>query len=355
MALNSDALALAAKINKAQGAGTMSIASTMTHYGRLTSGSIALDVILGGGWPQNQWVEILGPESNGKTAVVLKTIAANQALDQDFAVLWVASEHYDKDQAEALGVDTTRVMVVSTNDMEAAFNTIIQGAESKAFDAIVLDSYPALIPGEEKEKPMEEVTVAAGARITGRFFRKIGPAMRRGSDTEDRPIIGFFINQFRDKIGGWSPAGTPKTSPGGNAKNYFFYARVEVRRDEWIVEARPGKGKANVGQTIKCTTIKNKSAPPRQVATLHFYFRDAPELGFFRGDYDTANEYFVYGVLYDIIGRVGTSYYTYGDRKWHGKDAFLRDLRGELDLQEELRVQILAESVKPDRERMKAA
>lgn len=352
--MNAEALAFAAKINKAHGDGTIAVASAMVNYGRITSGSLSLDVALGGGWPTGQWHEVLGKESNGKTVVVLKTVAANQQADPDFATLWIASEHYDEDQAQSLGVDNDRVHVVHTNDMEFAYEVIIEGCASRAFDAVVLDSYPALIAKAEEEKTMDDVQVAPGARVTGKFFRKLGPAMRRSLDTPDRPVTGFFINQYRDKIGGFSPAGIPQTSPGGNGKNYFFYTRVEVRRDEFIDEPRKGKGKTRVGQVIKVKTLKNKSAPPQQIATIDFYFRDAPFLGFFRGDYDLAKEYVTYAIIYDIIERRG-AYYFYGERKWQGQDKLLDSVREEIGLQEELREKILIESKRPDRERIGAS
>ena len=50
---------------------------------RITTGVLAYDLMLGGGWPVNQWSEIIGEESSGKTALAYKTIAANQALDPD--------------------------------------------------------------------------------------------------------------------------------------------------------------------------------------------------------------------------------------------------------------------------------
>ena len=50
---------------------------------RITTGVLAFDLMLGGGWPVNQWSEIVGDESAGKTAIAYKTIAANQALDPE--------------------------------------------------------------------------------------------------------------------------------------------------------------------------------------------------------------------------------------------------------------------------------
>ncbi|MFE9525203.1 hypothetical protein [Streptomyces sp. NPDC006631] len=357
MSVNKEALALLAKINKAH-PGAVCFASEMKVAKRFTSGSLSLDIALGGGWPGNQWVEVIGRESHGKTFIVYKTLAANQKKDPNFTCLWVAAEHYDTDQAEALGVDNERVIVVPTQAMEFAYQTMLDFATSRSVDMIVLDSYPALIPDEEAEKDMDEATMALGARLTGKFFRKSGAATKRSmTDPDDRPMLGIVINQYRDAIGKFSPHGTPTTTPGGNAKNYAFYTRVEVRRDEWIQEARPGKGKVNVGQVIKVKTIKNKSAAPQQVATIDAYFRSAPYLNFARGDFDTTKEIMIMGILFDVIKRKGAYYEIengeFDDKgkpvlRWHSKENTLAAIREDLDLQEFLYEKVLAASQHAD-------
>jgi recombination protein RecA len=337
--LSAEAVSLAAELNKRLGEGSVVLASDMRVARRYTSGSLSLDVALGGGWPGNQWAEILGLESHGKTAIVLKTIAANQALDPDFSTLWIAAEHYDVDQAAALGVDNSRVVVVPTQEMEVAYETMLRFASDRAVDCVVLDSYPALIPKEEEEKAMDEAVMALGARLTGKFFRKAGSATRRSLVLQERPMLGFIINQYRDKIGAFAPHGTPKTSPGGNAKNYAFYVRVEVNRDEWIEEATPGKGKVKVGQKIKVRTIKNKSAAPQQVAYVDFYFRDAPILGFERGDYDVVKELVAMALVYDVITRGGATF-RFGEHKWTGKDAMFAGIRADVAVRNEITEQV---------------
>lgn len=343
--MNQDAQALIASINKEHGEGAVCYASDMRIARRFTSGSLSLDIALGGGWPGNQWSEVIGRESHGKTTVVYKTLAANQQQDPNFTCLWVAAEHYDTDQAEALGVDNTRVLVIATQAMEFAYQSMLDFATSRSVDMIVLDSYPALIADEESEKDMDEATMTLGARLTGKFFRKAGSATKRSmQDPDDRPMLGIVVNQFRDAIGKRAMHGiTPTTTPGGNGKNYAFYTRVEVRRDEYILETRPGKGKVNVGQVIKVKTIKNKSAAPQQIATIDFYFRAAPYLNFPRGAYDTAKEIMTMGVLFDVIKRKG-AYFEYEDgvyddkgkpvRRWQGKDPMLAALREDTEFQQ---------------------
>ena len=334
--INSDARALVSAVNKKYGSGAIILGSDIKVAKRFTSGSLSLDVALGGGWPANQWVEVRGHESHGKTAIVYKTLAANQAEDPEFTTLWIAAEHYDSDQAAALGVDNSRVIVHPTQGMEEAYETMLLFAQSKSVDAIVLDSYPALVADEEAGKGMEDAVVAVGARLTGKFFRKAGAARRSLTDLDERPFIGFFINQYRDAIGQWSPQGTPQTTPGGKAKNYAFYVIVDVRRAEWIQEAVPGKAlKVNVGQVIKVKTVKNKSSAPQQTASIDFYFRDAPVRGFKRGEYDAVKEVKVMGILFDVIKRSG-AWFSFENGQVDDKGKPLYRWQGIVDMEEAL-------------------
>lgn len=339
--MHEDARAFAAEMNKLLKEEVVVCASDLVIPKRFTSGSLALDVVLGGGWPGNQWVEIIGRESAGKTLIAFHTIAANQKNDPEFNALWVAAEHYDSEQAAALGVDNDRVTVVTTQEMETAFTVMLKATDSKVFDCIVLDSYPALLTDEEDEKEMDEFTTATGARMVNKFIRKAGKVSHRKFDGSERPFLGIIVNQFRDQIGGFARFGVPQTSPGGKGKNYFYYARLEVARVQYLEEKRPGFEKpVKVGQTIKFTTIKNKSAAPQQYAEVDAYFRGAPFLGFKRGEIDVAKEYLAMGKLFDVIDTKG-SYLLYGGQQWQGKDKMLTALREDVKLTAALAADVL--------------
>lgn len=340
--IDANAQALIAKVNKALGEDTFMLASELLIPRRYPTGCLGLDVITGGGVPGNQWIEVLGKESSGKTSMILKLIAANQAIDPGFTVLWVAGEHFDSDQAVALGVDLERVIVFPHGqEMETAFEVMIQAAEDKSVDLIVLDSYPALIAAEEDEKVMSEATMAKGAQMMGKFVRKAGKATRRKNDGTERPMFGIIVNQWRDKIGGFSRFGTPQTSPGGNGKNYFFYVRIDVARVEFLKEKRPGiKDPVTVGQTIKFKTIKNKGAAPQQTAEVDFYNRGAPFLGFKRGDYDLAKEYLTLAKLFRVLTVKGGGNFYYGDGHWRAEDKMLEAMRTEPELMDKIGAEV---------------
>jgi len=294
---------------------------------RTTTGVLAFDLMLGGGWPTNQWSEIIGDESSGKTAIAYKTIAANQALDPNYVAMWVAAEDYVPDYAAAIGVDLDRLWVVENNVMEEVYDLVIKVLDNRAVDCIVIDSLPALVPSDEAEKAMEEFTVGLGARLTGKFLRKSGKAQKRSLVEDDRGCTGLIINQWRQKIG--VMYGDNRTTPGGLAKNFHYFIRCEVKRDEWLTVKDE-----KVGQTIKARTIKNKTFRPQQTAQVDFYFTDAN--GFHFGDFDTVKDIVNICIAIGTITRAG-AFYSFNGQKWQGKEALIAGVREDLDLQSQLK------------------
>lgn len=339
--MNNEALKVFAKLNKKFGPETVVLGTDIRDdlIGRMTTGSLAVDVILGGGWPTNQWHEIIGEASNGKTALALKTIAANQQRDPEFTAVWVAAEQWVPSYAELCGVDVSRVYVIATNVMEEAYEAVVQLTESKAIDCIVIDSLPALVPMAEDEKEMEDFTVGRGAIMTNKFFRKVGKASKRSLTNPERPFIGIMINQWRDKVG--VMYGDPRTTPGGKGKDYAFFTRLEIKRDDWL-ETGTGQDKRRVGQTIKVRTLKNKSAPPSQTAYVDFYFAEGGSVA--AGDFDFAKEIVALGILNKVITRAG-AYYRYQDRQWQGADNMVNSIKEEPELRDALEKEVL-ETVK---------
>lgn len=320
------------QLNKKLGEGSIVLGSEIATelIPRFTTGSVTFDYVLGGGLPGNQWNELIGEPSHGKTLVALKTVAANQAINPDFMTVWVAAEQWVPEYAAMCGVDAEKVIVIETTVMEEAFDAVIAFAESKSVDCIVIDSLPALTPSPEVAKDMDEMTVGRGALLTNKFFRKVGAAMKRSLVEQERPVLGIIINQWRFKIGVMH--GDPRTTPGGVGKDYAFFTRCEIKRDEWI-EIGPSGNKKRVGQRIRIRTLKNKTAPPHRIAYVDVYFDHGGDC--LPGEYDFAKEIASLCVVKEILTRKGGWYY-FGDRKWQGMESVIESIREEVDLREEL-------------------
>lgn len=82
------------------------------HIERFPSGSLALDIAMGGGVPRGRILEIFGPESSGKTTLALHMIAELQKLKGQAA--FIDAEHaLDVQYAKKIGVDVDNLLVSS--------------------------------------------------------------------------------------------------------------------------------------------------------------------------------------------------------------------------------------------------
>lgn len=307
-----------ARINKrVPGAVVWGSEITQDTLPRITTGSLGLDVALGGGWVTNHWNEIVGLPSAGKTMLVLKTIAANQALDPNWTVVWCAAEDFVDSYAVMLGCDLSRFIVVNENGMEPVYQAAIDFIKSRSVDCLVIDSLPALVPVREDEKTMEDFQPGLSAFLTGKFFRKVAPSLKGSLVEGGRPISGFIINEWRQKF---VTMGDPRTTPGGQSKDFRCFIRVEIRRDEWIKNTRD----VPIGQVLRISTIKNKTAPSGRLAYIDAYFADGNDHK--AGDFDTLKDLVEAAKAYGVIERSG-AYYTFGTKKWHGNAEMLAALR----------------------------
>ena len=303
---------------------------------RTSTGILSLDQALGGGWATNQWNELVGNESAGKTALAYKTVANDHQQDPDSYWLWVAAEEFVPSYAKAIGVDLDRLMVMETNQMETVLEFVLKVINDRMVDGVVIDSLPALVTQVETEKGMDEPSVATGAQLLSRFFRKCADAQRRslreGSDDRDCTMIA--INQWRDAIG--VMYGDPRTTPGGKAKNYYFFTRIDVSRKGWLADGSNVEDR--VGQTIRCRTMKNKTYRPSQVAEFDFYFADSRD-GFKMGEFDHIRDLATVAIDLELVDRSGAWYYldrgTPDEQKWNGLAAFSDALKDDAVLRDQ--------------------
>ncbi len=330
----SDSIAASINRDKRFGPGTVVLASDITLAERGSTGALAFDVAMSGGLPINQWTEVLGLENAGKTAFILKSLAMQQALDEEYFCVWVASEAFDPDLADKCGVDRTRVYLVEENIMELAFEACLQFLEGRGCDMLVIDSYPAMVTQLEDDKGVDEISMG-GAKILNLFMRKATKASKRSlTSTDDRPFIGFIVNQWREKIGVLH--GDPRTSPGGKGKNYWMYARLDVKRDEWILNT----AKEKVGQAIKIVCIKMKGARPQQVGVADFYFADHGE--FTAGDYDTFKQIVNLAIYFDVIERSGSGYKGPEGQHIKSQQLLVGTLRSDIEWRARVEREVLA-------------
>lgn len=226
----------------------------------ISTGSLKLDTALGiGGYPKGRIIEVLGPESSGKTTLTLE--ATVQAQKQGGEVLFVDAEHaLDVRYAEALGVDLNKFSICQPSTAEEALDICDIAVKSGIFSLIIVDSVAALVPKSELEGDIDQASVGVMARLMSKVMRKI-----IGGCSQTKTTM-IFINQIRMKIG--VMFGNPETTTGGNALKFYSSVRLDIRRTGSIKDAKEGIS----GNTTRIKVIKNKVAPPFKEAELNIAF-----------------------------------------------------------------------------------
>lgn len=275
----------------------------------IPTGAISLDAALGvGGVPKGRVVELFGPESAGKTMLALHIVAEAQRMGGVAA--FIDAEHaLDVGFARKLGVDVDNLLVSQPDSGEEALEITDTLVRSGAIDIIVVDSVAALVPKAELEGDMGDSHMGLQARQMSQALRKLTGSVQKAGTTV------IFINQLRMKIG--VMFGSPETTTGGRALNFYASVRLDIRGIGAIKD-----GDEVIGRRTRVKVVKNKVAPPFREAEFDIMFR-GDDVGISR-----EGDLLDLGVNGGFVEKSGT-WFSYGeDRLGQGREnarIFLRD------------------------------
>jgi recombination protein RecA len=294
----------------------------------IPTGSIALDLALGiGGVPRGRIVEIYGPESSGKTTLVLHVIAEAQKAGGIAA--FIDAEHaLDVSYAKKIGVSVEDLYISQPDTGEQALEIAEKLIRSGALDVLVIDSVAALTPKAEIEGEMGDSHMGLQARLMSQALRKITGAINKSN------TVVIFTNQIREKIG--VMFGNPETTTGGRALKFYSSVRMDIRRTGSITE-----GDDFIGNRTKVKVVKNKLAPPFRVAEFDIMFNE--------GISKNGNLIDV-GVEFGVVKKAG-AWYSYKDENIaQGREAAKEYLRENPKVAKEVEEEIKKAANKSDDE-----
>lgn len=289
----------------------------------IPSGSLGLDIALGiNGYPRGRVIEIYGPESSGKTTLAIHAIAECQRKGGIAA--FIDAEHaFDRNYAQALGVDTENLLISQPDNGEQALEITENLIRSGAIDIIVIDSVAALTPRSEIEGEMGDSKMGLQARLMSQALRKLTSTIGRTG------CCCMFINQLREKIG--VLFGNPETTTGGNALKFYASQRLDIRRKGAPIKDKEGN---ILGNTVKVKVVKNKLAPPFRVAEFDILYGEG---------ISKEGEIVDLGSDLGILSKAG-SWYSYGDTKIaQGREAAKQFMIDNPEVAEEVEMKIKAE------------
>jgi len=287
------------------------------------TGSLSLDLALGGGIPRGRIIEIYGPESSGKTTLSLHAIAEVQKAGGTAA--FIDAEHaLDPAYAKRIGVDVENLLLSQPDNGEQALEITETLVRSSAVDLIVVDSVAALVPRAEIEGDMGDPQMGLQARLMSQALRKLTGVISRSKTTV------IFINQIRMKIG--VMFGNPETTTGGNALKFYASVRMDIRRISQIKA-----GDAVIGNRARVKVVKNKIAPP---------FREAEFDIMYNQGISTAGDILDLAVKFNIVEKAGAWFAYNGEKIGQGREAAKTYLQENSTVQAEVAEKVREASMK---------
>jgi recombination protein RecA len=309
------------KINKIYGAGSiMTLGDTEpVTTNLLSTGSLMIDKILGGGIARGRITEIFGPEGSGKTTLCTHIVAQCQKEGGKVAYVDV-EQSYDIKYAEKLGVNSKELVFSQPSSAEQALDIVDMLARTGEISLIVVDSVAALAPQAELDGEIGDANIGLSARLMSKCMRKIASALNETN------CAVIFINQLRAMIStGWS-AGPSETTPGGRALKYAASQRIDIRKSKAIKS-----GEEVIGAETKIKIVKNKIAPPMKSCVVPLIFGEG-----FRSEDEAIN----LGIEYGLIEKTGGWYTTHDGVRLQGLSTVTAYYKDKPEVFEDLREKV---------------
>lgn len=203
----------------------------------ISTGSIGLDRLMGGGLHRGYLSEFYGPSGGGKSTIALA--AASNVLNNGGSVLWEDIEGSldfgDSGSARTswlhkngIDPDNSRFKVAWPRTGEEAYSLALDAVVSQIFDLVILDSVAAMVTEAELDARETKGTLTS-TRYGGGLATLNSGALKHLVDENKRVRKAhvILVNQQREKIGVHIGG---KKSTGGRIVEHMIRTRLWVCR-----------------------------------------------------------------------------------------------------------------------------
>ena len=292
--------------------------------------SFGLNKALSGGLPYGRQVLIWGSKSSAKSSLCLQTVALAQKEGKVCA--WIDAEmSYDKNWAEKLGVDTSKLIVSQCRTINEMVD-IGTNLMNAGVDLIVVDSITSLLPAIYFEKDSAELKQLENTKQIGAEARDFSNAwkMINYANNKIKPTLFVLISQSRNNINAMYTSQQPT---GGQATKFYSSTIIKLFSSESDNQAIKGKIpvgdkliEEKIGRKIRWDLQFSKTSPGFQSGEYDFYFRgNSVGVDSIADLIDTAE-------LMGIVERTGAWYLLPDGSKVQGREGFINKVRENKEL-----------------------
>lgn len=292
--------------------------------------SFGLNKALSGGLPYGRQVLIWGSKSSAKSSLCLQTVALAQKEGKVCA--WIDAEmSYDKNWAEKLGVDTSKLIVSQCRTINEMVD-IGTNLMNAGVDLVVVDSITSLLPAIYFEKDSTELKQLENTKQIGAEARDFSNAwkMINYANNKIKPTLFVLISQSRNNINAMYTSQQPT---GGQATKFYSSTIIKLFSSESDNQAIKGKISVGdklieekIGRKIRWDLQFSKTSPGFQSGEYDFYFRgNSVGVDSIADLIDTAE-------LMGIVERTGAWYLLPDGSKVQGREGFINKVREDKEL-----------------------
>ena len=233
--------------------------NTNTEHFDLSTGSLSLDLALGGGIRSGRITELIAWEGAGKTTICLHLIA--EAQKKGLNVAYIDAEHaLDEKYAKAIGVDWEKLKPTLFQPMngEDAFQYGQELLKTGELQLLIFDSTSGMLPKSQMEAEPGGSNMGKHALL----FSKEVPKVNIFAANNNAIVV--FVSQLREKIG--VMFGSPETTQAGNTLKFFASNRIDLRR------SLEKEGDEVIGINTKFKILKCKTSAPYKTGIIPILF-----------------------------------------------------------------------------------
>lgn len=267
---------------------------------RLSTGSLELDIAMGGGAPWGRWTRLYGPSSSTKTHTAWSIIRSAQELGFK-CVYYNVEKQYDPIHTAELGVNVEDLDVFTETTIEAIGE--VCASMMGVAHVHVIDSCTFASSEDKLAADIRDWLPGIDARAWGKAFDH----MQNHFDEEDNMVI--LIDQVRMNFATHS-----EQPAGGKASDHASSMSVAFRKGGWLyydedgflsTDAKQEKTRSNqtvpAGRIIQARVEKSRVSRPLLPATMYYDLN--------KNDYDRTFELMKVGQDLEIItGGKGGNY-----------------------------------------------
>jgi RecA/RadA recombinase len=247
---------------------------------------------------------------------------------------------YDKDWAEKLGVDVSNLIVSKARTINEMVDVGVNLMEA-GVDLIVVDSITSLLPAIYFEKESDELKQLENTKQIGAESRDFSNAwkMINYANNKVKPTLFILISQSRNNI---SAMYTSQQPTGGQATKFYSSTIIKLFSSESDNQAI--KGKINVGDKLIEEKIGRKVRWDLQFSKTSPGFQSGEYDFYFRGDdvgIDSIGDLVDTAELMGIVARTGAWYNLEDGAKVQGREAFVKRVKEDLNLQENIMSKVM--------------